>query len=1736
MDLTDWAPSDEDLNMVINVLQDSLVPDSDIQKKVQEHLQQMYRNPCFANYLLYILRNKQLYEEHIRSLSAIILKNNILTNFETFSQEILNCIRYECFNLLIDTSNNVRSSVTTLIGTLLWKGELSNWPDLIPKLCTLLDSSDEELSDTALTTLFKICEEYMLKRGISKEDNSSSVNILIAKFIELIPEGNCVIRKKSLKFLNQIMRENNDDKIHFDSKTYMNNLILILNDNDTEVQKLICQAFVIFVEMHNPCILTRISIVIEYVLSKNDNSDEDVALQACEFWLSLSKVDVCVEVITPFIGRLLPILLKNMKYSSEELNGLKSYVGIDEHLEDKCEDVRPFHSRIGMQYENNLDNDCDGNGDTYEETDAVGDPCLGWTLRKCSAASLDSLAVRFGDDLLPYFFNSMSQSIISEDFLVQESGILALGAIAEGCKNGLKPYLPKLFQYLYQYMNSEYSLIRVITCWTISRYMTWLMDDQFPMECYFIPTMMALLKHVLDGNKRVQRASLSAFCVFQEEARLKLLPYVEFILQTFSLCFDKFKFRSFLLLYDAIGVLAHSIGSYLNKPEYIQLLLPPLLHKFETAQDFYDDQFMALMECLSNIAIALELNFLPFTEVVFQRCLLIIGETITSIQCHSHNPLEYDFPDRDPICVAHEMLLCLALAVKSHLGKFVADSSLIPNLYYTLQDKIPQVRQPALALYGELVKNCFYLLAPTVHDYIPIIIENLDMRYEPVCNNAAWVVGKLCLAMGDGMGPYAEKIFIRFCEIMETANGTKTMYQTVAISLCTLGLICPQYVTPHLSLIIKPCCQAMRNIGDCEEKDIGFRGLCELIVRNPQAIVNDFIYFCDAVASFEDVKCDVKEAIKNILLCFQNHFQTEFPKCPQSLLAPLIKIIIEEVRGLCRKQTLACGFSPSSNAYDPLKLMHCVVTKTNEICLRYLDNSKLCSLPSPGPPYNAVSVCAIKNSRRRMEDRHVIIHDLNTLFIDEEVSPSSYYAIFDGHAGQDAAAYSCAHLHQFLGESKYFISNPEQALRDAFLKTDTLFNDKSNLENFRSGTTALCALLKPKEKNLYIAWVGDSQAVLVSQGQCIQCVQPHKPCREDEKLRIEQEGGTVMYWGTWRVNGQLAVSRAIGDVEYKPYVTAVPDIIEIPLTGLEDFLVLACDGLWDVMTEKDAARHVYEKIIQNPGDIEGVSQHLVQLAKENGSCDNISVIVVFLREPSKVVEEAHWATRHNIIMDTLDNANATNPFAISNNGDIQNKEDYVMNLGESFKQNATETMEFLSATNGKRSAHEFDEDDDLGPETDVDAIDDVLIGTTVMATKSLMEEIVMKNSSLCEQEKATLETDNDLIKQHVDYLENNYHMREDTPPADSVDLAGGFHDNVAESGDESEEEWDYIKGDQAEKENVDPSQNDKEICELTSDLDNMSQLNPNAAEFVPISPNRTTASPSYEKLMDDFVIAQSPKRGPNNDHDINVPNLQEFETEIKLRPSEIQECATKDDANDSASALTSQEIMENLLNGKDIDEIEFQPNSTPIKFANTGEFHFGPNSTPFLPAGGFMDQSEVLSTKAVVGEDSTYLEDNLNDSQISNKESDPMSMSFYQEKDDSDLNKVQVLPENIDDFLEKPKEEEENVLIDTTSPEVPKDNALDVILNSSEKESEPVLKEENSVCFESSQVEENSLVDVTISDLPEHNPLESACIQSTAEPDILESSIITAEFVPELNTNLEEECARSPILDAQSPD
>ncbi|CAN7987222.1 unnamed protein product, partial [Ixodes hexagonus] len=171
-----------------------------------------------------------------------------------------------------------------------------------------------------------------------------------------------------------------------------------------------------------------------------------------------------------------------------------------------------------------------------------------------------------------------------------------------------------------------------------------------------------------------------------------------------------------------------------------------------------------------------------------------------------------------------------------------------------------------------------------------------------------------------------------------------------------------------------------------------------------------------------------------------------------------------------------------------------------------------------------------------------------------------------------------------------------------------------SLQGMKSGCTVVCCLVR-EQRHLYVGWVGDSQAMLARKGVALPLVNPHKPEREDERKRIEDLGGMVVMMGIWRVNGSLAVSRAIGDAEHKPYVISEPDVLSVELDGTEDFLVLGCDGLWDQLSPQDVMNRVYQAVLDDPDGAPYVSHALVQVARYLGSDDNITAIVVFLRDP-----------------------------------------------------------------------------------------------------------------------------------------------------------------------------------------------------------------------------------------------------------------------------------------------------------------------------------------------------------------------------------------------------------------------------------------------------------------------------------------------------------------------------------------
>ena len=163
------------------------------------------------------------------------------------------------------------------------------------------------------------------------------------------------------------------------------------------------------------------------------------------------------------------------------------------------------------------------------------------------------------------------------------------------------------------------------------------------------------------------------------------------------------------------------------------------------------------------------------------------------------------------------------------------------------------------------------------------------------------------------------------------------------------------------------------------------------------------------------------------------------------------------------------------------------------------------------------------------------------------------------------------------------------------------------------------------QRTLLLANVGDSRAILSRNASAIDLTRDHRPDDPIERERIEAAGGSVSWHGhvdrkgrpipgtgVYRVNGNLALARAIGDRSERPVVTGEPDISILPLQeDVDDFVLLATDGLWDVMTSSEVVAFVHALLDGEERD--SIVDMLVEEALRRGSYDNISVVIVWLR-------------------------------------------------------------------------------------------------------------------------------------------------------------------------------------------------------------------------------------------------------------------------------------------------------------------------------------------------------------------------------------------------------------------------------------------------------------------------------------------------------------------------------------------
>ncbi|XP_054811286.1 probable protein phosphatase 2C 58 isoform X1 [Prosopis cineraria] len=224
-------------------------------------------------------------------------------------------------------------------------------------------------------------------------------------------------------------------------------------------------------------------------------------------------------------------------------------------------------------------------------------------------------------------------------------------------------------------------------------------------------------------------------------------------------------------------------------------------------------------------------------------------------------------------------------------------------------------------------------------------------------------------------------------------------------------------------------------------------------------------------------------------------------------------------------------------------------------------------------------------------------------FKQEKDKELGLFAIFDGHLGHDVASYLQNNLFDNILKQEDFWTETESAVKRAYLITDEKILEQS-FELGRGGSTAVTAILINGQK-LVVANVGDSRAVISKNGKPKQLSIDHEPSKE--KTMIESRGGFVsnIPGDVPRVDGKLAVARAFGDKSLKMHLSSEPDVVVETVEEDTEFLILASDGIWKVMTNQEAVN-----CIRKAKDAQAAAKRLIEEAVARNSKDDISCIIV----------------------------------------------------------------------------------------------------------------------------------------------------------------------------------------------------------------------------------------------------------------------------------------------------------------------------------------------------------------------------------------------------------------------------------------------------------------------------------------------------------------------------------------------
>lgn len=926
-----WTSDTNAVEQLKHIFQGTLSSNNEERKLANEALVQAKQNLEIENYLFTILVFDNSAKPDVRAAAGINLKNIILKNK---SDHLIDrsYITNNIIQGLTSPDGMVRNITGNVITSLFSIYGISQWGTALTSLLTLAHNGQENdvnntgplqfsTQEAAMSALAKICEDSYLE--LDREYNGERpLNFLLPEFLKLMDLASIKVKAFAVHCFNQfIILDTQSFLVLIDQ--FLTKIFQLAQDTDgietpdaCTLKKNICTAFLSILETRPDKLAPHIDGIMSYclhVIQKGTNNE--LSLEAGEFLLALaSSNDFKAVFTTDKLKVILPVLLDKMVYSDEEMFLMEVADNNDDaDVADKDEDIKPTNvkskearringnangdvSNIENGGENGTggedDNDDDGDDEDDDDEEDDDDDMGEWSLRKCSAATLDVLSESLPQEVLILALPILQEKIMSTQWPIREAAILAFGAMSNSFINLASNKLPELVPFLVDRLQDEQPRVRQITCWTLSRYAAWVgleAHEGGEYATFFQPTFQSIVACALDPKKIVQEAACSALSAFIEESDPQLIEfYLEPLLNHFAQCFQRYQRKNLIILYDCVQTFVEKMGyeNLSRDPKNVSILLPPLLQRWDQLLDD-DTALWPLLECMASVAATLKELFAPYAIPVYDRAMKILSNCIIMDQNCQTDP-SIDTPEKDFMVTSLDLIDGLIQGFEFHSIDLVQHHDkpsfdLTDCLLVCFEDFNSDVRQSAYALLGDMAIYIIDILKPYLHLIFISIgneINNRSSETFPVYNNAIWALGEMIIRLpAKDSAPYLSNLINLLVPVLNSADTQITVLENCAICLGRMGLVGSELLAPRLIEFVTPWCTRFVNLVDNEEKQTGLQGMLKIIEVNPdsgfgglqtqQGKVN-LAKFLEVLANYEDATSELQQQFLNLI----NHYKS----------------------------------------------------------------------------------------------------------------------------------------------------------------------------------------------------------------------------------------------------------------------------------------------------------------------------------------------------------------------------------------------------------------------------------------------------------------------------------------------------------------------------------------------------------------------------------------------------------------------------------------------------------------------------------------------------------------------------------------------------------------------------------------------------------------------------------------------------------------------------------------------